>query len=138
MEAERRREGLEAQLRWAFDGAPIGMAMSTYDGTIVRVNDSFAEMLGRSSDQLHDVQVSDITHADDRERDEANLDALSTLHETRQRVTKRYLHADGHPVTATVWVTALPPDDGQPGVVLAHIMSHDGSDAGPMREERPE
>lgn len=46
-------------------------------------------------------------------------------------MTKRYLHADGHAVRATVWVTAMHPQVGRPGVVLAHIMSHDGARAEP-------
>ncbi|HET8614518.1 MAG TPA: EAL domain-containing protein [Actinomycetales bacterium] len=132
MEAEHQRAGLEAQLRWAFDGAPIGMAMSTFDGRIVRANDTFASMLGRSGDDLHDVLVADITHPDDRDRDAKNLDLLEAQEQTRQRVTKRYLHANGHPVTATVWVTALPPEQDRPGVVLAHILSHGDSDAWPL------
>jgi PAS domain S-box-containing protein len=126
LEAKPRRADLAAQLRWAFDESPIGMAMSTFDGTIMRVNDVYAEMIGRSADELVGVDIADLTHPDDLAQDEKNLDALQSQRDTHQQVTKRYLHADGHPVTATVWVTARHPQGDRPGVVLAHIMAHDG------------
>jgi PAS domain S-box-containing protein len=103
--------------------------MSTFDGTIVRVNDAFAGMLGYSHDELVGAQIADITHPQDRERDAENHHALLSGAENRQRVTKRYLHADGHAVRATVWVTAMLDHAERPGVVLAHIMSHDGARA---------
>jgi hypothetical protein len=71
-------------------------------------------------------------------RDAANLDALRTGRETRQQVSKQYLHADGHRVHATVWVTAMAPAGDRPGVVLAHIMSHDGGRSTPMQGSGPE
>jgi PAS domain S-box-containing protein len=127
VEAQHQRAAIEAQFQWAFDGAPIGMAMSTFDGDIVRANDAFAGMLGWSSDDLVGVNIADITHPEDRQRDHANLSELRGNEQTRQQVTKRYLHRDGHAVTATVWVASLAPQcDQQQGVVLAHIMSHDG------------
>jgi PAS domain S-box-containing protein len=102
------------------------MAMSTFDGDIVRANDAFAGMLGWSSDDLIGMQVADLTHPDDRERDLANLGALQSSEQARQQVTKRYLHRDGHAVSATVWVSAMAPQGRGSGIVLAHIMSHDG------------
>lgn len=138
MRAEQQRAHIEAQFTWAFDGAPIGMAMSTLDGSIVRANEAFASMLGRSSDDLLGVRVADITHPEDRDRDDRNLDAIQTSQETRQQVTKRYLHADGHAVTATVWVTAMAPQHDREGIVLAHIMSHDGPLSPPMQRLSPQ
>jgi len=126
VEARHQREAIEAQFQWAFDGAPIGMAMSTFDGDIVRANDAFASMLGWSCDDLVGMRVADITHPDDRARDVANLGALRYSEQTRQQVTKRYLHRDGHAVHATVWVSSMAAQGRQPGIVLAHIMSHDG------------
>jgi PAS domain S-box-containing protein len=100
--------------------------MSTFDGDIVRANDAFAGMLGWTSDDLVGMHVADITHPDDRERDVANLGALQSREQTRQQVTKRYLHRDGHAVSATVWVSSMAPQERRPGIVLAHIMAHDG------------
>jgi PAS domain S-box-containing protein len=135
VKAQTQKEVIEAQFQWAFDGAPIGMAMSTFGGDIVRANDAFASMLGWSTDELVGRNVDDITHPDDRERDRANLTALRATEQTNQQVRKRYLHRDGHPVAATVWVSSMPPHDETPGVLLAHIMSRD--DAAPVRVAGP-
>ena len=126
VEAQKQRAVLEAQFQWAFDGAPIGMAMSTFDGNIVRANDAFANMLGWSSDELVGRNVDDITHPDDRGRFWADLTTSRTSDRTHQQVRKRYLHRDGHAVSATVWVASMPPQGQQPGILLAHIMSHEG------------
>jgi PAS domain S-box-containing protein len=126
VEAQKQRAVIEAQFQWAFDGAPIGMAMSTFEGDIVRANDAFAGMLGWSSEELVGRNVDEITYPDDRTRDWSNLAALRTREQAHQQVRKRYLHRDGHPVSATVWVASMPPQGPEPGIVLAHIMSHDG------------
>jgi PAS domain S-box-containing protein len=125
--AEQDRAAAEADFKWAFEEAPIGMAISSFDGVLLRVNDAYAKMLGFTPDELAGVAIVDITHPEDLDQDEKNLDAINSRHETHQEVTKRYLHADGQPVVARVWVTAREPHDGGPGVVLAHIMSHDGT-----------
>jgi PAS domain S-box-containing protein len=125
VEAQKQRAVFEAQFTWAFDGAPIGMAMSSFDGDIVRANNAFAAMLGWSGDELVGRNVRDITHPDDRERDWANLVVLQTSEQPHQQVHKRYLHRDGHPVSATVWVACMPPQGPRPGIMLAHIMSRE-------------
>ncbi len=124
--ADQQRAEIEADFRWAFEEAPIGMAISSFTGTIIRVNDVYARMLGMAPEDLEGVAVADITHPDDLEQDEKNLTAINAASETHQQVTKRYLDVHGQPVTARVWVTARPAQGDRPGVVLAHIMSHDG------------
>jgi PAS domain S-box-containing protein len=126
VQAHQERADIEADFRWAFDEAPIGMAISSFAGTIIRVNDAYARMLGMTPEDLEGVAIADITHPDDLEQDEKNLDALNAVRETHQQVTKRYLDVNGQSVTARVWVTARPADGDRPGVVLAHITSHDG------------
>jgi PAS domain S-box-containing protein len=126
VQAEHDRAEAEADFQWAFEEAPIGMAISSFDGVILRVNAAYAKMLGFTPDELTGVAIADITHPEDLDQDVRNLDAITSRHETHQEVTKRYVHADGRPVTARVWVTARTSRDGA-GVVLAHIMSHDGA-----------
>lgn len=127
VQAEHDRAEAEADFKWAFEEAPIGMAISSFDGVILRVNDAYAKMLGFTPDELTGVAIVDITHPEDLDQDAVNLDAINSRNETHQEVTKRYLHANGQPVVARVWVTARAARDGGPGVVLAHIMSHGGA-----------
>ena len=55
----------EELFRSAFSGAPIGIALSDYDGRLLRVNPALAELLGRSVSELLRMNVADITHPDD-------------------------------------------------------------------------
>ncbi|GAB3591732.1 hypothetical protein GCM10027446_10600 [Angustibacter peucedani] len=122
VEAERLLASTEATLSWAFEQSPIGMALSDFDGGIVRVNRAFASMLGYRPEELVRVLVPDITFAADREVDAKNLRALLENHRSTQHVSKRYLHVDGTTVAAHVWATTLDDDSGDPTFVVAHIM----------------
>ena len=69
--------------------------------------------------------VDELTHPDDRRRYWADLTATRTSERRHLEVRKRYLHRDGHVVSAKVWVASMPPQGQQPGIVLAHVMSCD-------------
>lgn len=127
VEVERRLASTEATLSWAFEQAPIGMALSDFDGAIVRSNEAFAAMLGYRPPDLVGVPVAELTAEDDRALDAANLRALLEDHRQTQHVTKRYLHADGSVVAARVWATTLDDDRGDPALVVAHIMPEEDS-----------
>jgi len=87
----------EAQeaFRHAFDDAPIGMALVAPGGDILRVNRSFAAMLGCRDGALIGTQIADLTHPDDREISGRNLERLTTGEIDSYRVEKRYRTADG-------------------------------------------
>ncbi|HUC33987.1 MAG TPA: PAS domain S-box protein, partial [Ilumatobacteraceae bacterium] len=71
----RRLERARERFRLAFHNAPTGMALSTAgDRRLVDVNDSLAEILGRSRDELLRLAVDDITHPDDRAQHVALLE----------------------------------------------------------------
>lgn len=122
VETEHQLASIEATLRWAFDQSPLGMALSTFDGAIVRTNLTFAAMLGYQPDDLIGVGVPDLTHPQDRPTDAANLRDLRSGERIVQQVTKRYVHRDGSAVQAQVWATALDDGVGEPTFVVAHVM----------------
>ena len=112
----------EAMFRHAFDDAPIGMALTGLDGTLLRVNTSFAAMLDSSPEVLHGRSVADITHPGDLAADRTNLAALRCGSTDTQRVPKRYLRPDGTPVPALVHAAVLHGRDGEPTHVFAHVL----------------
>ena len=112
----------EELFRSAFSGAPIGIALSDFDGRLLRVNPALAALLGRSASELLEMSVSDITHDDDLGTDAANLEEVRAGKVDRHRVLKRYLHADGHPVPVEVYAASVHSADGEPYCVVAHVL----------------
>ena len=112
----------EELFRSAFSGAPIGIALSDFDGRLLRVNPALAELLGRSTAALLEMTVDDITHPEDRGIDAANLHDVRTGRSPGHRVLKRYVHADGHAVPVEVYAASVKYADGEPSCMVAHIL----------------
>ena len=91
----------EARFRNAFENAPIGMALASPDGHLVRVNRAYSTILGYEPDELVGMAIRDFTHPDDWESNAVQLDALVAGHIDRFHMEKRYHRADGE----VVWVT---------------------------------
>ncbi|HUG17002.1 MAG TPA: PAS domain S-box protein [Thermomicrobiales bacterium] len=101
----------EAKFRSVFEQSAVGIALADADKRFVRVNASFAGMVGRSPEQLVGMTILDITHPDDV----ARTGALLRNPEAQSRsVTyeKRYLCPDGRIVWGRASVTRLRHDDG--------------------------
>lgn len=119
---ERALADSEELFRSAFSGAPIGIALSDFEGRLLRVNPALAELVGRSADELKELSVADITHPDDLGADDANLAEVREGVVHRHRVLKRYLHADGHAIPVVVHAASVDTADGEPYCVVAHVL----------------
>jgi PAS domain S-box-containing protein len=65
-ESEDARRESEERLSATYQAATIGIAESDANGRLLRVNDAFCTMLGRSREQLLTMTFLDYTHEDDR------------------------------------------------------------------------
>jgi PAS domain S-box-containing protein len=95
----------EERFRAAFEGAPIGMGLSTVNGRWLEVNDALCELLGRSQDQLLRQPLWDLVHPSDRENER---DAVRRLLHDRplfDQSEKRFMRPDGETVHAMVSVS---------------------------------
>jgi PAS domain S-box-containing protein len=104
VEARRALADSEARFRATFENAAVGVALVDPDGSILRVNNSFARMLGYSPEELAAKTFQSITHPDDLAN---NLSVLNqTLSGKAQSYTieKRYLHKDGSFIWANLTV----------------------------------
>jgi diguanylate cyclase (GGDEF)-like protein/PAS domain S-box-containing protein len=94
----------EASFRLAFDGAAVGMTMTSLDprdpGRFLRVNDAMCEITGYSASELTTMAIADITHPDDLPTSLAALDDAMTGRGMVDRAEKRYVRRDG----SHVWV----------------------------------
>ena len=95
----------EERFRAAFEGAPIGMGLSTVSGRWIEVNDALCELLGRSRSQLLRQPLWDLVHASDRENERDAVRRLLRERPLFDQSEKRFVRPDGEVVHAVVSVS---------------------------------
>ncbi len=112
----------EELLALSYDESPLGMTLTAPGQAPLRINRAFADMLGYTVEELRaSSDPKHITHPDDRAIDEENVRALIDGDTNAARWEKRYVHADGHIVSAMVSVSLLRHPDGTPRLLIAGI-----------------
>ncbi|MEI6297306.1 MAG: PAS domain S-box protein, partial [bacterium] len=102
----------EENFRLAFDHALVGQVMVCPQGCFLQVNYTFAKMLGYSPVDLLGKRLSDLTHPDDMSQTDELFRAMLKEGVPFYRITKRYLHRDGHVVWGEVSTVLLRNLDG--------------------------
>lgn len=102
--------------------SPLGMAKVGLDGSLIAVNRTFTEMLGRSAAELTGCRFQDITHPDDLHNDVTNFRRTLAGELDSYRVRKRYFHADGHIVWADLSVFLMHDPNGAPLHFVTQIL----------------
>jgi PAS domain S-box-containing protein len=95
----------EERFRAAFEGAPIGMGLSTVNGRWLEVNDALCELLGRSQTQLLRQPLWDLVHPSDRETERDAVRRLLRDRPLFDQSEKRFMRSDGDVVHAMVSVS---------------------------------
>jgi diguanylate cyclase (GGDEF)-like protein/PAS domain S-box-containing protein len=87
-------------LNHAFNHAPIGMSLVSFDGRWVKVNSALCKITGYNEEELMSFFYQDMTYPDDREIELQALQELRAGARDDYEVEKRYVHKQGH----VVWV----------------------------------
>jgi diguanylate cyclase (GGDEF)-like protein/PAS domain S-box-containing protein len=85
-----------------FEVATIGMAVIDLRGRILRANAAFCELVERSAADVVGASWTDLTHPDDIEATQAQIEALLSRSSRHVDFEKRYLRSDGSIVVAHV------------------------------------
>jgi diguanylate cyclase (GGDEF)-like protein/PAS domain S-box-containing protein len=97
-----------------FDQAQIGLALADLSTRYVRVNSTYAELVGRAPEDLIGVPFSTLLHPDDRPEDSVRISLLLGGQEQALRSEQRYVGADGQVRWVLHGVTVVPEMDGHP------------------------
>ena len=125
--SEARLHKAEERFRIAFSNAPIGMLLGDIEEQrYVSVNRSLCQLLGRGEAELLDTDWRTITHPDDVELEERELDRITSGDATTFSMEKRYLLPDGSVVWALFSATAVAETDGQPSLLIAQVVDLTG------------
>lgn len=105
-----------------FDHAPIGMALVTADGRLVKVNPSLCNMLGYSESELINLSFQSVTHPDDLE---SNMEWRTKAIQgeiNSYRMEKRYIHKSGKVVWGLLSVTVERDPLGTIGYFISQLV----------------
>jgi len=120
MAQEAQLRASEARFRDAFDFAPLGMALVSFGGEFIQVNDALCRLLGRSRDALQGMSQVSLTLAADRAHETERLHGLATDETGVVQFEKRYLRPSGDTVPTLVSVSLLH-DAGQAACHLYQV-----------------
>lgn len=91
----------EELFRHTFEHTPVGFAQVKLDGSLLRVNQKFCEIVGYSKTELLTTTFQKITEPADLEEDLALVEQLLNDEIREYTLEKRYIHKQGH----HVWVS---------------------------------
>ncbi len=112
----------ETLFRGMFEYTSVGKTLTAIDGTLLRVNQAMADMLGYTIDELQQLNFNDLTHPDDREASRNAASFLLSGGHATYRFQKRYIHRNTSSVWADVNVTLLHDEQGEPLYFIAGII----------------
>ncbi len=92
---ERALREAEERFRFAFDEAPIGVAIVALDGRFLRVDRALARIVGYSPEELTGLTFQAITHPEDLDADLEQRDKLARGEIAVTQFAKRYVHKNG-------------------------------------------
>ncbi len=104
----------EAEFRAAFEQAPVAMSQSDpATGLLLRVNDAYCELVGRSAAWLAGRSFTEITHPDDRDRERGTWGRMVRGEVPGYESEKRFVRPDGSIRWARVTATVVRGPDGR-------------------------
>jgi PAS domain S-box-containing protein len=121
IEARRALAESEARFRAAFENAAVGVVLVDAKGSILRVNDTFARMLGYSTKELETKAFQDVTHPDDLAANLSALEKTLTGEANSYCIEKRYVRKDGRFIWASLTVGCVRKLDGDVDYFLSVI-----------------
>ena len=112
----------EQQFRAMFDMAAIGIAQAdTRTGQWLRVNQKMCIITGYSTAELLRMRILEITHPEDRQKDEEAFQRVVRGEAPDYRLEKRYVRKDGTVAWVNVNMTVIRDADGEPTRTIATI-----------------
>ena len=111
----------EEKFRNEFDNSAIGKSFTSLDGS-VDVNLAYCEMLGYTKEELAHQNWRHLTHPDDNELTQKNLNKLLSGEKSSVRFRKRLLKKDGSIVWADVNTVLQKDKKGKPHFYITEIV----------------
>ncbi|HVJ64947.1 MAG TPA: PAS domain S-box protein [Bdellovibrionota bacterium] len=105
----------------AFQHSSIGMALVSTEGRWLKVNESLCRMLGYSEEEFHEMTFQAITHPEDLDRDLEHVNQMICGKRASYQMEKRYFHKSGRIVWATLSVSLIREQNGNPEFFISQL-----------------
>lgn len=120
-QAEKRARDTNRRYMATFEQAAAGMSHVARDGTLLRVNQHFCDLVGYPREQLLRMRFQDFTHPDDIAADEALIRQATEGAINNYTLEKRYFHRDGHLVWVKLTVALVRDHKGRPDFFISVV-----------------
>lgn len=112
----------ELQLSVLFENAPIGMALLSIEGYLLKINNSFCKTLGYTKEELTGLNVNSLSHKDDIESGSLKLDENIKSGKLAYKLDKRFIHKNGNVVHASVHISLITDSEDRPYQVILQVI----------------
>ena len=112
----------EERFRIMFESAPIGLAITQIDGRFLQVNPAFCRVLGYSPTEILNMNVADISYAEDMALDRELHTELLQGKRDNYEMEKRYIAKDGRVLHTILQATQVKTADGHPLYTIGQIV----------------
>jgi two-component system, cell cycle sensor histidine kinase and response regulator CckA len=111
----------EELFRRAFDSTNLAMVITDLGHRFVRVNAAFAKLFGYTPSEMLGMTTGQITHPDDLAESYARREPLLAGEASHFDMEKRYLHRDGHVISAVTNVALVRDANGSPRLYVGQV-----------------
>ncbi len=111
----------EARFRATFEQAAVGIAHVAPNGTLIRINQRFADICGYSKEELLNKTFQSITHPDDLATDLEYVQQVLAGDIPTYTMNKRYLRKDQSLIWVELTVTLVRSTEGEPQYFISVI-----------------
>ncbi len=108
---------------FAFDHAPIGVALVDIRACIIRGNAAFAALVGRPLDEVTGMSFAQFTHSEDLEADLILFQDVLDGRRDGYSVEKRYVRPDGELVHVLIHIAAMRDEAGDVVRLISQIQN---------------
>jgi len=112
----------EADLKRAFDHAPVGMALVDLGGQITRVNRALTDITGHTEPALLARRLGDLVHPEDAGADREHARQLIEGEIREYELDLRLLNAHGHTIWVSLSASLARDPDGRPLHLVVQVI----------------
>ena len=111
----------EEKFRNYFENSTVGLSITKIDGSI-SVNKAFCEILGYSEKEIKKIKWMDITHPEDIDISNMNIQSLLAGENTNIRFEKRFLNKNSNIIWVDISISLQRDKNGEPQFFITSIV----------------